>query len=220
MNARLCSVWCRSEEPFFHVVSNRPNKLSLIDYWVFPSLNFTSWNDIAFSARWAKMECSPEEATRLSIRFVNIVSKVWAFGSVVFRFCSVSDKFFNSLKTSAISAKLLTKFWWYSSKSGLFCTLSRFVIWSFLKILRQSWKRMPNCWYCPESWSDPANSKHLSDSFESHVQIMRTSLFFTSFLFAIFISSHLFFGNWLYSEYKCSKNDWKFLVHVLQQAQV
>ena len=56
------------------------------------------------------MECSPGEAIRLSIRFVYAVSKVWAFGSVVFRLCSVSDKFVNSFKTSTISAKFLTKF--------------------------------------------------------------------------------------------------------------
>ena len=55
------------------------------------------------------MECFPGEAIRLSIRFVYAVSKVWAFGSVVFWFCSVSDKFFDSFKTSAISAKFLTK---------------------------------------------------------------------------------------------------------------
>ena len=79
------------------------------------------------------MECSPGEAIRLSIRFVYALSKVWAFGSVVFRLCSVSDKFVNSFKTSAISAKFLTKFivkklGQYASKSGLFCALPRFVI--------------------------------------------------------------------------------------------
>jgi len=35
---------------------------------------------------------------------------VWAFVSVVFRLCSVFNKFVDSFKTSAISAKFLTKF--------------------------------------------------------------------------------------------------------------
>ena len=56
------------------------------------------------------MECSPEEAIRLLIRFVYALSKVFAFGIVIFQLCSVSDKFVNSFKTSAISAKFSTKF--------------------------------------------------------------------------------------------------------------
>jgi len=74
-----------------------------------PSLNCTSWNDIASSARWAKIECFPGETTRFSILLIQTVSKFCAFGSVVLLFCSVSDKFFSSFKTSAISAKFLTK---------------------------------------------------------------------------------------------------------------
>ena len=33
MNATLCSAWCRRKEPFFHIVSYSPNKLSLNYYW-------------------------------------------------------------------------------------------------------------------------------------------------------------------------------------------
>ena len=56
------------------------------------------------------MECSPGEAIRLSIRFVYALSKVWAFDSAVFRLYSVSDKFVNSFKIFALSAKFSTKF--------------------------------------------------------------------------------------------------------------
>ena len=59
-----------------------------------PSRNCTSWNDIASSASWAKIECSPGETIRLSIVVVQTV-RFWVFDSVVFRFCSVSDKFSN-----------------------------------------------------------------------------------------------------------------------------
>jgi len=53
-----------------------------------PSRNCTSWNDIASSASWAKMECSAGETIRLSITVVWTISfgflAVWHFGFVAF----------------------------------------------------------------------------------------------------------------------------------------
>ena len=47
--------------------------------------------------------------SRKGYRFVCASIKLGAFGSEGFRFCSVSDRFFNLFKTSAISARFLAK---------------------------------------------------------------------------------------------------------------
>ena len=145
------------------------------------------------------MECSPGEAIRLSIRFVYAVSKVWAFGSVVFRLCSVSDKFVNSFKTSTISAKFLTKFIVQNLDS-----MPRNLAFSVLCLV-SSFEAFSKCCANAGKECQTADTALKDEATQRIVNTLPILLRVVCKSWEHWSSSRLFFGDWLYSEYKMFK---------------
>ena len=96
------------KEPLFHVVSYSSNELSLVDDWAstFSQLHLLKRHCFFCTLSQNRM-LSRRNSKAFYSSYIN--SKFCAFGSVVLLSCSVSDKFFSSFKTSAISAKFLAK---------------------------------------------------------------------------------------------------------------
>jgi len=166
---RAWFVWYRSEDPkLFHVVSYSSNELGLVDDWANTFSRLYILKRLCFFCKFSQ---NGMLSRRNNKTFCNCCmnSKFWVFGSVLFRFCSVSEKFFN--RSRRLSLALI---WKVTLEIQLFYALSSFFFSSVLKMLGWGWKRILYCRYRSERWSHPANKNTFPILFEADMQIMGT----------------------------------------------
>ena len=140
----------------------------------------------------------PGEAIRLSIRFVYAL---WALDSVVFRLCSVSNKFVNLFQTSAINAKFLTKFIMQNLDS-----MPQNLAFSVLCLV-SSFEALSKCCAKAGKECQTANIALKDEATQRIVNTLPILLRVVCKSWEHWSSSRLFFDDRLYSEYKCSRND-------------